>query len=84
MQRARDMCSFSHDRYRQAAITEAENLSEDTVSKMSFRVNSGLSSLALQVLTWEEQIVLMLLHERIPDPHRIAEHAKRFDVFLFM
>ncbi len=33
VQRARDMCSFSHDRYRQAAITEAENLSEDTVSQ---------------------------------------------------
>jgi len=51
VQRARDMCSFSHDRYRQAAITEAENLSEDTVSKMSFRVKSGLSSLALLALT---------------------------------
>jgi hypothetical protein len=38
--RARDMCSFSHDRYRQAAQTEAENLPEDVAAKMSFRVSS--------------------------------------------
>ena len=38
IQRARDMCSFSHDRYRQAAQAEAAGLSEDTIAKMSFRV----------------------------------------------
>lgn len=38
MQRARDMCSFAHDRYRQAAQAEAASLSEDVVAKMSFRV----------------------------------------------
>lgn len=36
--RARDMCSFSHDRYRQAAQAEAENLPKDVAAKMSFRV----------------------------------------------
>ncbi len=38
IQRARDMCSFSHDRYRQAAQAEATSLPEETISKMSFRV----------------------------------------------
>ena len=37
--RARDMCSFSHDRYRQAAQAEAENLPKDIAAKMSFRVS---------------------------------------------
>jgi len=36
--RARDMCSFAHDRYRQAAQAEVENLSSDAISRMSFRV----------------------------------------------
>ena len=36
--RARDMCSFAHDRYRQAAQAEAESQPEDTIAKMSFRV----------------------------------------------
>jgi len=36
--RARDMCSFAHDRYRQAAQAEASNLPPETVAKMSFRV----------------------------------------------
>jgi hypothetical protein len=38
--RARDMCSFSHDRYRQAAQTEAENLPKDVAARMAFRVSS--------------------------------------------
>ncbi|KAJ7596782.1 dual-domain HisK/Mak2 protein kinase [Mycena floridula] len=38
VQRARDMCSFTHDRYRQAAQAEAESLSPQAVSKMSFRI----------------------------------------------
>lgn len=36
--RARDMCSFAHDRYRQAAQAEADRLPRDTIAKMSFRV----------------------------------------------
>ncbi|KAF4623556.1 hypothetical protein D9613_002054 [Agrocybe pediades] len=36
--RARDMCSFAHDRYRQAAQAEVENLTEEAISKMSFRI----------------------------------------------
>lgn len=39
IQRARDMCSFSHDRYRQAAQAEAESQPEETIAKMSFRVS---------------------------------------------
>ena len=34
MQRARDMCSFAHDRYRQAAIAEAEKLPQETIEMM--------------------------------------------------
>jgi hypothetical protein len=38
VQRARDMCSFAHDRYRQAAEAEALSLPNDIIAKMSFRV----------------------------------------------
>ncbi|TFK40893.1 dual-domain HisK/Mak2 protein kinase [Crucibulum laeve] len=38
IQRARDMCSFAHDRYRQAAQAEIEALPQETISKMSFRI----------------------------------------------
>jgi hypothetical protein len=38
VQRARDMCSFAHDRYRQAAQAEIESLPPDSIAKMSFRV----------------------------------------------
>ena len=38
VQRGRDMCSFTHDRYRQAAETEVEIMSDDVRAKMSFRV----------------------------------------------
>ena len=38
IQRARDMCSFAHDRYRQAAQAEADALPEESIAKMSFRV----------------------------------------------
>jgi hypothetical protein len=43
IQRARDMCSFAHDRYRQAALAEAEKLPKETLAKMSFRVCLALS-----------------------------------------
>ena len=54
VQRARDMCSFSHDRYRQATQAEAELLPEETVSKMSFRVcmlASHIAKLNLMTVT---------------------------------
>ncbi|KAF9015434.1 dual-domain HisK/Mak2 protein kinase [Cyathus striatus] len=38
IQRARDMCSFAHDRYRQAAQAEAEALPPEVIAKMSFRI----------------------------------------------
>ncbi|KAI0761686.1 histidine kinase [Trametes elegans] len=38
IQRARDMCSFAHDRYRQAAQAEAESQPQETIAKMSFRI----------------------------------------------
>lgn len=39
IQRARDMCSFAHDRYRQAAQAEAESQPQEAIAKMSFRVS---------------------------------------------
>jgi len=38
--RARDMCNFAHDRYRQAAQAEVAKLPSETIAKMSFRVRS--------------------------------------------
>lgn len=40
VQRARDMCSFTHDRFRQAAQAEAASIPDTTTSKMSFRVRN--------------------------------------------
>jgi hypothetical protein len=40
VQRARDMCSFAHDRYRQATEAEVLNLPSDLIAKMSFRVRT--------------------------------------------
>lgn len=39
VQRARDMCSFAHDRYRQAIQAEVESLPPESISKMSFRAS---------------------------------------------
>ena len=39
--RARDMCSFTHDRYRQAAQTELDTFPEELVAKMSLKVCTG-------------------------------------------
>jgi len=41
IQRARDMCSFAHDRYRQAVLAEAENNPQETL-EMSFRVSISI------------------------------------------
>ena len=37
IQRARDMCSFAHDRYRQAVQAEVDSLPAESIAKMSFR-----------------------------------------------
>ncbi|KAF7367339.1 Histidine kinase [Mycena sanguinolenta] len=38
IQRARDMCSFAHDRYRQAAQADVASLPEEVFAKMNFRI----------------------------------------------
>ncbi|KAK7064662.1 histidine kinase [Favolaschia claudopus] len=38
IQRARDMCSFAHDRYRQAAQADVASLSQDVYAKMNLRI----------------------------------------------
>lgn len=43
IQRGRDLCTFAHDRYRQAAQEEALNLPEGSIPKMSMRVRLFLS-----------------------------------------
>lgn len=57
--RGREMCTFAHDRYRQAVQQEASLLPDQVLSRMSFR------------------IILAVLHDAVPDVHRIAEHAGR-------
>ena len=48
-QRARDLCSFSHDRYRQAVLAETENLPPEVRARMSSRVKTSWpSSICLQ------------------------------------
>lgn len=51
VQRARDMCSFAHDRYRQAAQAEAASLPDGSVPKMSFRVR--MHAAYLRTLTYD-------------------------------
>lgn len=77
IQRARDMCSFSHDRYRQAAQAEAESQPEEAIAKMSFRVSINRSLYSVESELSISQIILTMLHESTPDIYRIAEHAKR-------
>lgn len=50
IQKSRDVCSFAHDRYRQAAVAEALNLPEDVGAKMSFRVHNYICLLDLLLL----------------------------------
>lgn len=42
VQRARDMCSFAHDRYRQAVEAHAATLPSQVLGKMSFRASALL------------------------------------------
>lgn len=39
--RASDMCSFTHDRYRQAAQSELDKFPKEAVSKMSLKVGKA-------------------------------------------
>ena len=82
VQRARDMCSFAHDRYRQAAEAEALSLPDDLIAKMSFRVGIFLShSKTITKLSF--QIISMMLLEPCPDVYQIAERAQRYVVIYF-
>lgn len=44
IQRGRDLCTFAHDRYRQAAQAEALNLPEGSIPKMSLRVSLDIAA----------------------------------------
>lgn len=46
--RARDMCNFTHDRYRQAAQAELDTFPEEVVAKMSLKVGMVRKYLLLQ------------------------------------
>lgn len=66
IQRARDMCSFTHDRYRQAAQAEAEALPEGSIAKMSFRIILMMlqeTSVDVYRIAEYAQRCLHLLHE---------------------
>ena len=62
VQRARDMCSFAHDRYRQAAQAEAANLPEGSIPKMSFRVGAAPGCFLLPLCCvcggWADDVVV--------------------------
>lgn len=74
--RARDMCSFTHDRYRQAAQAELDTFPEEAVAKMSLKV--GLVVCATRCDNKVTiQVILMMLHGPSTDIYRIAEHSKR-------
>lgn len=81
VQRARDMCSFTHDRFRQTAQAEAFALPEGVIAKMSFRVCSVAFTAAWNSTDHYAQIILMMLQENL-DIYRIAEHAKRHVISL--
>ncbi|KAH9964567.1 hypothetical protein BC827DRAFT_1265837 [Russula dissimulans] len=66
VQRARDMCSFAHDRYRQAAEAEARSFSDDLTAKMSFRIISMMllePSPDVYQISERAQLCLPLLRE---------------------
>ncbi|KAJ6626914.1 dual-domain HisK/Mak2 protein kinase [Mycena sp. CBHHK59/15] len=78
IQRARDMCSFAHDRYRQAAQAEAASLTEDVVAKMSFRIIlTMLNELPVDVYRIAEHAThcLPLLHDH-------PKHDELLDVLM--
>jgi len=74
--RARDMCSFTHDRYRQAAQAELDTFPEEAVAKMSLKVGCPEVSLVCHINP-TKQVILMMLHGPSTDVYRIAEHSKR-------
>ena len=51
---ARDMCSFAHDRYRQAVQAEVAKLPSETIAKMSFRVRPTTYLVALSDNLFED------------------------------
>ncbi|KAI0090021.1 histidine kinase [Irpex rosettiformis] len=69
VQRARDMCSFTHDRFRQAAQAEAANLPENVTAKMSFRI-------ILMMLHENPDVYRIAEHARKCLP-LLREHQKR-------
>ncbi|GBE78499.1 histidine kinase [Sparassis crispa] len=75
VQRARDMCSFAHDRYRQAALAEAESLPESMISKMSFRI----ILMMLHDSTPDAYRIAEHAKRCLP---LLREHAKRDELFL--
>ena len=81
IQRARDMCSFAHDRYRLAAQAELDSLRPEALAKMSFRVSekelSGSRELVLTTGGSFLQIILQMMQQPSPDLYRIAEYSKR-------
>ncbi|KAI0005369.1 hypothetical protein BJV74DRAFT_875326 [Russula compacta] len=61
VQRARDMCSFAHDRYRQAAEAEALSLQDDLIAKMSFRGNGRVCLPLLREHNKRGELVSLLI-----------------------
>ncbi|EPQ61132.1 hypothetical protein GLOTRDRAFT_113578 [Gloeophyllum trabeum ATCC 11539] len=77
VQRGRDMCAFTHDRYRQAAETEVESLPEEVRAKMSFRI------VLMMLMESAPDVYRIAEHAKRCLP-LLREHAKREELLNLM
>ncbi|KAK7694195.1 hypothetical protein QCA50_001375 [Cerrena zonata] len=74
IQRGRDLCTFAHDRYRQAAQEEALNLPEGSIPKMSMRI------ILMMLHEGTPEIYRIAEHAKRCLP-LLREHPKRDELF---
>ncbi|KAJ7151534.1 hypothetical protein C8R46DRAFT_1166444 [Mycena filopes] len=81
IQRARDMCSFAHDRYRQAAQADIASLPEDVVAKMSLRiVGMMMNELPIDVYRIAEHANTVSYTGQVSCLPLLREHPKHDDL----
>lgn len=78
VQRARDMCSFTHDRYRQAATHMAGQLPDIVVMRMCLRVAFSLMQVRRCLVSQQHSNDLLQEEDKEKrDVYRIAEYSRR-------
>ncbi|TFK57700.1 histidine kinase [Heliocybe sulcata] len=77
VQRGRDMCAFTHDRYRQAAETEVESMADEVKAKMSFRI------VLMMLMEPSPDVYRISEHAKRCLP-LLREHAKREELLNLM